>query len=65
MNKVNKRERKQQRKEVVKVYRPSDEKINKDIEERDRLIYKDEYYDIINTSDCFDSLINEPIKKIK
>jgi hypothetical protein len=65
MDKVNRRERKQQRKEVIKAYHPSDKKIIKDNEERDRLIFKDEYYDIINTLDCFDSLINEPIKRKK
>jgi hypothetical protein len=65
MDKVNRRERKQKRKEVIKAYHPSDEKIIKDNEERDLLIFKDEYYDIINTLDCFDSLINEPIKRKK
>ena len=49
MSKVNKRDRKQQRKEAVKGYQPTDEQIKKFKEDYERAIYKNEYQDILST----------------
>jgi hypothetical protein len=65
MDKVNKREKKQQRKESVKGYQPTPEQIEKFKEDYERAIYKNDYQDILSTEECFDSLINDPIKKKK
>jgi len=65
MSKVNKSDRKQQRKEVIKSYQPTPEQIEKSKKEFDRLVYKNEYQDILSTEECFDSLINEDDGKKK
>ena len=57
MNKVNKREKKEQRKEAVKEYQPTLEKIDKFKEDYERAIYKNDYKDILTTEECFESLI--------
>ena len=65
MDKVNKRERKQQRKEVIKAYQPTSAQIEKFKEDYERAIYKNEYQDILSTEECFDSLnvqVNEKKK---
>jgi hypothetical protein len=59
MSKVNKRERKEQRKEAVKAYQPTPEQIEKFKKDFERAIYKNEYQDILSTEECFDSLIDE------
>ena len=59
MSKVNKSDRKQQRKEAIEAYQPTPEQIEKSKKEFDRLVYKNEYQDILSTEECFDSLINE------
>ena len=59
MDKLNKRERKEKRKEAIKAYQPTPEQIEKSKKEFERLVYKNEYQDILSTEECFDSLINE------
>ena len=59
MSKVNKSDRKQQRKEAIKAYQPTLEQIEKSKNEFERLVYKNEYQDVLSTEECFDSLINE------
>ena len=59
MDKVNKSDRKQKRKEAIKAYQPTPEQIEKSKKEFERLVYKNEYQDILSTEECFDSLINE------
>ncbi|CAM8658188.1 hypothetical protein MCEMSE6_02804 [Oxalobacteraceae bacterium] len=59
MDKLNKRERKEQRKEAIKAYQPTPEQIEKFKEDFGRLVYKNEYQDILSTEECFDSLIDE------
>jgi len=59
MDKVNKSDIKQQRKEAIKAYQPTPEQIEKSKKEFERLVYKNEYQDILSTEECFDSLINE------
>ena len=56
MDKLNKRERKEQRKEAIKAYKPTPEQIEKFKEDFERLVYKIEYQDILSTEECFDSL---------
>ncbi len=43
MDKLNKRERKEQRKEAIKAYQPTPEKIEKFKKDFERAIYKNEY----------------------
>ena len=59
MSKVNKSDRKQQRKQAIKAYQPTPEQIEKSKKEFERLVYKNEYQDVLSTEECFDSLINE------
>ena len=49
MDKLNKRERKEQRKEAIKAYQPTPEQIEKFKEDFERLVYKNEYQDILST----------------
>ncbi len=65
MSKVNKRERKERRKEAAKEYQLTPEQIEKFKEDYERAIYKNEYQDILSTEECFDSLnvqVNEKKK---
>jgi hypothetical protein len=59
MSKVNKSDRKQQRKEAIEAYQSTPEQIEKSKKEFERLVYKNEYQDVLSTEECFDSLINE------
>jgi hypothetical protein len=63
MNKPNKRERKEKRKDAIKEYQPTPESIEKFKEDQERAIYKNEYQDILSTEECFYSLINEMNEK--
>ena len=59
MDKLNKRERKEKRKEAFKEYQHTPEQIEKFKEDYERAIYKNDYQDILSTEECFDSLIVE------
>ena len=65
MSKVNKRDRKQQRKEAVKGHQPTDEQIKKFKEDYERAIYKNEYQDILSTEECFANFIDVKSEKNK
>ena len=65
MSKVNKRERKEQRKEAVKAYQPTPEQIKKFKKDFERAIYKNEYQDILSTEECFANFIDEKSEKNK
>ena len=65
MSKVNKRDRKQQRKEAVNGYQPTDEQIKKFKEDYERAIYKNEYQDILSTEECFANFIDVKSEKNK
>ena len=65
MDKLNKRERKEQRKEAIKAYQPTPEQIEKLKEDFERLVYKNKYQDILSTEECFANFIDEKSEKNK